>query len=275
MIFLQALFPPKTLKVQPNLFRLLAILLWSTGGVTISSLKSLPPFEVLSLSFLLIFLLTMPVIIRSFKIGSPDFTFKNCLLVFVGPPLQQILYVMSYRYAPASEVDIVIYIWPILSLFLMGFFLKTRIRVRYIFAGFLGFGAIVLLAYKGESPVGLSFGHFLAFISALLWSIYSLLLQKGLKSNFSTIGVAFGMGTFVTVPLHFGLENFQIPSFLQGAVFLYYALVLSLFSFLLWAKALEKGNGIFLTASAYSKPVLSITFLILFVVTPPIPTHWL
>ncbi len=163
-----------------------------------------------------------------------------------------------------AEVDIIIYVWPILSLFLMGIFLKSRVCLRHVFAGFLGFSAIILLAYKGESPSGLSFGHFLALISALLWSIYSLLLQKGLKSTLPTMGGAFGMGALITFPLHFSLESFQIPAFSQGIVFLYYSVILSLFSFALWAKALEKGNGVFLTASAYSKPILSITLLILF-----------
>jgi drug/metabolite transporter (DMT)-like permease len=234
------------------------------GGVTISFLKSLPPFEVLFLSSLLIFLLTLPWIVFSIRKSDPDFSFKNCFLVFVGPPLQQILYVFAYQFAPAAEVDIIIYIWPILSLFLMALFLKLSLRLRHIIASFFGFGAILLLAYKGEAPMGLSIGHFLAFISALLWSIYSLLLQKGLKANIPTMGVAFGLGAFVTCPLHFYLEFFQLPTIHQCTVFLYYAIVLSLFSFWLWAKALKKGNGIFLTASAYSKPVLSILFLILF-----------
>ena len=238
--------------------------MWSTGGVAVSFLKSLPPFEVLSLAFLLIFFVTLPLIVRSIKDKSSDFSFKNCTLVFMGPPLQQTLYVLAYRFAPPAEIDIIIYVWPILSLFLMGIFLNFSIRFRHLISGLLGFGAVILLAYQGETPEGLSFGHFLALVAALLWSIYCVLLQKGLKVTLLIIGTAFGMGALLALPLHFKLEVFNIPTFLQGIVFLYYSIALSLGAYTLWAYALKKGNGVLLTAGAYSKPVLSIFLLITF-----------
>ena len=251
-------------KIQFNLLGIIAIFLWSTGGVAISFLQSIPSFEVLSISFILIFIFTIPFILSSLKKKSSNYFSIKYIFTILGPPSQQILYIMSYYFAPAEEIDIIIYTWPIFSIFFMNIFLKSRICLRHILSGILGFLGIILISYKHQNIFKLSIGHFLALISAFLWGVYNILIKQKLTITIPMIGEGFGIGACITIILHFYLESFVLPSLFQVKILFYYSLILSLLSFYFWIKSIQRGNYIFLTTIAYFKPILSIFFLILF-----------
>ena len=162
-----------------------AILLWSTLALLGLKLNTLPSFLLLACAFLLG---GLPAVWnrKAWKISWQTY------LVGVGGILgYHFLYFRAFAIAPAVEVNLINYLWPLLivlySPLLLKGFLLTR---RHIAAALLGLIGSALIVSGGSLHLNTSFipGYLCAFLAANIWAVYSLLSKR--LPPFSTASVS-------------------------------------------------------------------------------------
>lgn len=171
---------------------------------------------------------------------------------------------IALRMAPPLEANLVNYLWPLLIVLLAPLVdAKQRLGARHVIAALSGFAGTVLLlgGAAGWEPASLSarawIGYGCAFISAVIWSTYSLLTRRA--GNFSSAAV----GLFCLVS---GLAALACHALLEpGYGFVSgdwpYLLLLGLgpmgLAFFLWDSALKRGDPRGLGALSYLTPLIS------------------
>lgn len=250
--------------IFPNASGFLAILLWATGACSVCFLDALPPFQLLTIVFFLVFAFTIGKLTLTKGWKRLKMTWKHWLLIMMGLPLQQLLYVYAYKNCPPEEVDILIYTWPLISLFFLYTFYNKRLTPYQIMGAILGFLAVVVISLKSTSQdFHFGTGHLSALLTALSWGLFTVLSKKGPKITSDNIGISYGVGFFIVLGLHLHLETPQIPAMLDSLGVLYYAFCIATAPFILWTYSTQRGNLVLLSTAAYFKPLLSIILLIL------------
>ena len=157
------------------LYALITISLWSLSAYFSAHLVRISPFLLVGISFSLAGLMG----IRHIR------TWKAPLIVFMigvgGVFGYQVLYFLAFQHAPAVEVNLINYLWPLFVVLLSPVFLKGyRLHGHHILgavAGLLGAGVIVTggaLHFNLNSAPG--YGY--AAIAAVIWASYSLLIKR-------------------------------------------------------------------------------------------------
>ncbi len=193
-------------------------------------------------------------------------SWQTWIVVLVGTCVQQVAYVLAYRFAPPVEIDILVYLWPafaiLLSLLLLGKKLSTKNGLSLM----LGLLAVVFLSLNklSQSSFHFNIGHIFALVCAFLWGLYTVLIRKVSPINMNIIGISYGVGAFFSLTLHLKYEAFILPNLSQVLILLYYGIFISFIAFCLWSKAIQKGKAVLLTLSSYFKPVVSLLLLCLF-----------
>jgi len=156
-------------------YAILTISLWSLSAYFSAHLVRISPFLLVGISFSLAGLMG----IRHLR------TWKAPLIVFMigvgGVFGYQVLYFLAFQHAPAVEVNLINYLWPLFVVLLSPVFLKGyRLRGHHILgavAGLLGAGVIVTggaLHFNLNSAPG--YGY--AAVAAVIWASYSLLIKR-------------------------------------------------------------------------------------------------
>jgi drug/metabolite transporter (DMT)-like permease len=194
---------------------------------------------------------------------------KYLLIVGVlGIVGNDIFYVLSFKYAPAVQADLIVYLWPILVLILSSVLLNEEVRFNHIFACLIAFSGVYLLLASGENTNIFDqqyfFGYFCAFMSAFLWSIYVIISRKYLKSTPELFAVYCGVGSIFSISMHFCYEITIIPSFWQGLVLAIMGVTTHSLAYYAWDFAIKKGHFKLLSILPYGNPILSVVALAIF-----------
>ncbi|MDC0865275.1 DMT family transporter, partial [Rickettsiaceae bacterium] len=117
----------------------IALLIWSlSASCAVILVSSLPVYEVLSGIFISGFVTSS---IINTKNNNWHLVYKNPPSVIIAGVLgivgNDVLYILSFKYAPAIQVDLIVYLWPILVLILSAIILRERARINHVFASFL------------------------------------------------------------------------------------------------------------------------------------------
>lgn len=248
---------------NPSLLGIMAILLWATGASAMSFMQNVPPFEFLTLTFGTIFGFTLIKLMITQDWQSVNLPLKNWLIIMLGIPMQQVFYVFAYQNAAPEEVDLLIYLWPLMTLGFMYMLFNKKLTIRHVIAALMGFTAIGILSLK-EGSGGLSFawGHLAAIFCALVWSLYTACSENGPKLSLNIFGMSCGIGFFIALIMHLVTEHTHIPTLTECTGLLYYLVFIAALPIIIWTQAIQKGNQVFLTTVCYFKPVISIILLI-------------
>ena len=193
---------------------------------------------------------------------------------------------MGLRLAPAVEVNLVNYLWPLLIVVMAPKYLKTPLRpVHWVsaLAGFVGAAVAIVGAAQTISPVnsvtpgvgtlasggnwGVWAGYGLALASAWIWANYSLQTQRleRLGRGFATASIGlFGLvAGSLSLLCHVFLET--TPSLTPRDVLLLIVMGLGPLggAFYLWDKALKTGDARRIGILSYLTPLCSTALLIL------------
>lgn len=176
------------------------------------------------------------------------------------------LYVTSFKYAPAAQVDIINYLWPLLVIVLTPILPKEKLRVRNIFAVLVAFvGVFVMLSMRhhgmGEILPQYIYGYCSAFVAALLWAIYTLVARAYGKSTPELIGVYCGFCAAAAAYMHIGTEEFVMPTAREIAALLIMGGTTHSLAYVLWDKAVKYGDFQLLSILSYANPILSVCIL--------------
>ncbi len=261
--------------MKANLYALAAIALWASLSALGVSLQHVPPFLLTGIALMIGSVLAWPFVIKDRRQWRvPPRTLGLGVFTLFG---FHFLLFIALRMAPAVEVNLVNYLWPLFIVVLAPLYLPgVSLRGVHIAAAVVGFAgaAIAILggrevgaaAASARSALGgATLGYALALGSAIIWANYSLQTKRmELKGNgFPTAAIGlFGLVSGVlSLMCHWALE----PSVSLSARDWLLLAVMGLgplgAAFFLWDKALKLGDARQIGILSYLTPLASTVLL--------------
>ena len=238
-------------------------MLWASLASLGLSLSHLPPLLIAGIGLLIGSVISIPL--SGFRLKKLRVPSSTLLLGVYGLFGYHAMLFAAFQSAPALQVNLVNYLWPLLIVVLAPLFLNSvKLKARHIFAALSGFlGAGLAITAGSEVAGGLSIGYLYALIAAVIWATYSLGTKK-VKAFPTSSGGVFGLvaGALALV-LHLLFEPAsQITS--QDWIWL---TLLGLGplggAFYFWDFALKNGNPQRVGLISFLTPLLSTTLLVL------------
>lgn len=244
-----------------------AILMWSGLATLTRFAGDVPPLELTGLSFLIGGLLsTLFCILRG---RSPFLPLQNWQAWSIGVGglfFYHVTYFAAMSLAPAMEVSLIAYLWPLLIVILSALMPGEKLKAHHVLGVLLGFAGAALVVSKGNfSEIGgsLSFGHGLAFLCAVNWGLYSVL--SGRLKNIPTDAVAgFCLVTGVLALMaHVAVESTVWPREISSWLAIVFLGVFPVgLAFFTWDYGVKHGDIMVLGAASYLSPMLSAIVLV-------------
>ncbi len=259
--------------MKANMYALATICLWASLAALGVLLKHVPPFLLTGISLGLGSVLAWPFVLKDPKAWkmAPGTLFLGVSSLFG----YHFLLFLGLRLAPAVEVNLINYLWPLLIVVLAPLYVPgLRLRAAHFMAAGLGFGGAALAIWGARASTdvsanlassGAGVGYLLALAAALLWANYSLQTKRAALSGkvFPTTAIGlFGLlAGLLSLGCHWLLES---PVHLTGRDWL---LLLAMglgplgAAFFLWDKALKLGDVRQVGILSYLTPLLSTVLL--------------
>lgn len=199
-----------------------------------------------------------------------------CLMVlgFLG---HNAFFMSALDFAPAGEVTVISYLWPLLVIALQSVFAIARAsRLQWIAVG-LGFGGFLVFAWPALSfdriaawDGSVAFGLALALAAALSFATYSALRPRVSGGPVDAVGTACGVAAIIAAGLHFGTGGGMVAldASSLAAMILLGAGPMGLAN-LMWDHGVRHGDGRLLSACAYLTPIFSTSLLVLLGLAAP------
>ena len=253
-------------------FGVIAIFLWGLLALLGSLTKQIPAFQLLflcfSLSALIMFLSRL--IRRKQVFQLPALNKIQWLAGIAGLFGYHFCYFMALKLAPAIEVSLIAYLWPLLLSVMVA---NPGNRIRATIGGGVGFIGVVILISGGKSlsesldhGVGndtVILGYLLSLVCAAIWSSYSWFLSLT-PSKVEDIGWLSLVVAAFSLIAHFGLEDsyWELSIYsLTGVLLLGLGPVGG--AFYLWDMSLKNGNRQLLASISFCTPLISAVILAL------------
>ena len=248
------------------LLSLVTILLWSSLAGLSAGLNHLPAFLVAGIALVIGGLVGL-CRIRDFRV--PGWTFTLGVAGIFG---YHALFFTALRHAPAVEVNLLQYLWPLLIVLLAPLYLKgNRLGVHHLLGAVCGLAGAALVISGGRFSLDL--GHLAGYLTAVgagfVWASYSLLTKRvapfatGAVGGFCLVSGALALG------LH-GLERLAHPGLAPLVITTRDWVCLVLLglgpmglAFYTWDAAMKRGDPRVIGALAYLTPLLSTLVLVL------------
>lgn len=261
---------------KATLIGALAVLMWGTLAALTVSLRTVPPFQLLAMTFGIAFasgclwlLLTGGP--RRFSMFIQPAPFW--LLAIAGLFAYHALYFIALRLAPAAEANLINYLWPLLIVLLSALVPGGgRLRAAQVVGAMMGLAGTALLIGSGgdlrAEPNSL-WGYAAALSCALVWSSYSVVNRRfaGVPSE-AMIGIC-GAVALLGLLTHLLFEGGTVRP--AGGEWLALAAMgigpLGL-AFLAWDYGTKHGELPVLGTLAYGAPVMSTLLLVLLGLAP-------
>ena len=244
----------------------IALLFWASSGVLASSVINIPTFEVLSVAFSISFGITALLLTlrgQWSKVKQPLFLW---IIGMVGVYGNDALYIGAFKYAPAAQVDLISYLYPILIILLASYLPSENFSFKYIVAGFIGFFGTYLLITSGGNATNFQFkyltGYCLAFIDAIAWSIYCVTARYYKNTPTEMIGMYCGCGLILSLIAHFSWEHTVTPNLHQCIVLIIMGLTTQGSTYFMWDYGIKRGNFNLLSVLTYGNPIIAVVLLI-------------
>lgn len=253
---------------QGHLFALFTIFIWGTTFISTKILLiSFTPIEIMFFRLILayfILLIIKPKILK-YKNFKEELIFMGAGLC--GVTLYFIFQNIALKYTLASIAGILISVSPFFTAILSYFFLKgEELRVNFFIGFILSIIGIIIVSFNGNYTLEINpLGDILSILSALVWSIYSILMKKISSNNYNNIqctrkiffyGLIFLIPTLKFFDFHFDLIRFYSMSNLLNT--LYLGLGASALCFVTWNYAVSILGTIKTSVYIYIIPIITI-----------------
>ncbi len=261
------------MKINSYVYALITIFLWGTvaavAKLTLGTINSVQLllyvglFTVLSLFFVTVFTKRADILISLKKEDLFHFAFLGSVGLF----LNMALFFMALDIAPAVEVSVLNYLWPIAIIFFSITLLKEKLNAKTVAALLLGFVGAFFVISKGDLAFGFTniYGDILAIFAAICWGLFSVLSKK---KRFDSIASMFLYSLFamIFILIYAVLTNnltFIPVTDMLGAA--YIGILATALAHTSWIKALKIGNIQKITILSYLTPFLSVLFIAILV----------
>jgi len=248
-----------------TLVGLIAILLWSALATLTAMTGTIPPFELLALSFgiggLALWALR-PGALKALRQPWPVW------LVGVGGLFgYHAAYFIALRHAPVVEAGLINYLWPLLIVLFSALLPGERLRRQHVVGCALALVGAGLVVTGGQSlgfDAAYLGGYASALVAAVIWGAYSVLSRRFARVSSDTI-TGFCLATAVLAAIvHFAIEPTIWPAAAaQSAAVVGLGLGPVGLAFYVWDIGMKRGDIQIIGALAYATPLLSTGLLIL------------
>lgn len=248
-----------------------ALMFWVLAAPFTAQIKTLPLFETVAITFGVSFVLSAIKFTLCQHWSRLKQPFIVCLIGFIGIYGNQILYVASFKYAPAAHADLINYLWPILIIIFTGLLPEERFNGRQVIAACLGFTGVYILLFQGDTGFDSRYllGYSLAFAAALVWAIYSVTARYFATLPVEIVGLYCGLGMVCSLITHFTSEPTVMPQAQQWVILLLMGITTQGLAYFFWDFAVKQGDFKRLSLLSYANPILSIFFLIIWGMAKP------
>lgn len=243
------------------MFGTLALLTTSTEG-------AIPPFQMIAMCFGIVFILSC---LRWLKNKDNGFKYlKQPLAAWIigigGLFGFHFLYFKGMSLAPAVEVSLITYLWPLLIVLFSSFLPGEKLSFYHLIGALIALsGCWLLIGGRGEIGFTTHYlaGYLYGLAAAISWALYSTLSR--LVRNIPTDAVAWFCAATALLALlyHLGFEETVLPANLRqwiGILGLGFGPVGAAFFF--WDYGVKYGNIQLLGTLAYITPLISTLLLI-------------
>jgi drug/metabolite transporter (DMT)-like permease len=237
-----------------------SVIIWSTLAVSVTYCQNVSPMFITGAALFIGGLIGLPwfrlwaMPRRLFVLGT------FCMLAY------HVIYFYALQLADPIGVSLLHYLWPVLIVILAPIFVKDgRLNFKSVSAGFIGFvGAVISCNPDHSLGEGNWLGYGLAFVSAVLWAVYSLLAKQYTGVRSASVGLfCLVSGAACLAMYRFGAE-WPVLSSSETWAILYMGLGPMGGAFYLWDYAMKKANHEQVALLSYATPVLSTAFLALY-----------
>jgi drug/metabolite transporter (DMT)-like permease len=256
------------------------VLLWAALALLATGAQRVPPFELTALTFALAFVLALGKwLVRGEGVLGHLRQPASVWAVGVGGLfLYHLVYFAALKRAPAVEVSLICFLWPLFIVVLSALLPDERLRwfhVAGIGAGLAGTALLVTdggrVAFRSANAAG----YALALGCAVIWATYSVLSRRLRAVPTDAVG-GFCLATSVLAGLcHFAFEESVVPDATEWLFILALGAGPVGLAFFVWDYGVKHGNLRALAGLSYGSPLLSTLLLIAFGRASPTPILFL
>jgi drug/metabolite transporter (DMT)-like permease len=244
-----------------------AILMWALLALMTAASGSIPPFQLAAMTFLiggLMGAVTWPF--RKGAVASLRQGWQVWLLGVGGLFGYHFVYFSAIRAAPAVEVSLIAYLWPLFLVVFSALLPGERLKLHHVAGVLLGLAGAVIIITRGKGLAlsnGFETGHALAFACSLIWAGYSVLSRR-----FGTVSTDVVAGFCLVTALLSALCHLAFETTVWPADAMQWAAVLGLgllpvgAAFYTWDYGVKHGDIMVLGAASYASPLLSTLVLV-------------
>jgi len=245
-----------------------AVLMWALLALLSAASGKVPPFQLAAMTFLIGGLMgasTWPF--RKGAISALRQGWQVWLLGVAGLFGYHFVYFSAIRAAPAVEVSLIAYLWPLFLVVFSAFLPGERLRLHHVIGVVLGLAGAVLIITRGKGlslTEGFTLGHVLAFLCSIIWSGYSVLSRRFGEVSTDVVAGFCLITAALSAICHVLFETTVWPADATqwGAVAGLGLLPVGA-AFYTWDHGVKHGDIMVLGAASYASPLLSTLVLVL------------
>ena len=249
-----------------HVLALITILIWGTTFISTKILLiTFTAEEILAYRFFTAFLILLAIYPKNFKVLKIKEEILFCLLGITGVSFYFWTENLALKYTYASNVGLILSAIPIFTALLAHFTRKDeKITFNLILGFIVAMVGIFIVIYNGKAMKLNSLGDFMAIISAILFSIYSILIKKvSCKYNqLFVVRKTFFYGILTMLPIMFVSKVHMIKVSNLNMEIVLNMLFLSVFAsvlcFVMWNKAISLIGSVKTTNYIYFVPLITI-----------------
>ncbi len=242
-----------------------AIIIWSTLALLGIKLIGVPSFLLLSVALLISGSVSL------IKLKAWRIPWKTLMVGVGGIFGYHFFYFNAFALAPAVEVNLINYLWPLFIVVFSPIVLRQyRLRWRHLLAAALGLIGAGLIVTGGSFSLQMEYlpGYLLAFGAAITWAFYSLLTKKLPPFGTDSVAVFCAVSGVLSLVFYFLFGGtWSVITDLAGTDWLYLVMIgvgPMGAAFFLWDAALKRGDPRKIGSLAYLTPLLSTLNLVWF-----------
>lgn len=266
---------------KATVFALIAVAMWSTVASAFKiTLTYFSPIQMLLVATCTTILLLTCICYQQEKLHllKPYFQkrpFYYLLLGLINPCFYYLILFQAYDLLPAQQAQSLNYTWAIMLSILAVPFLGQKLTKKDMFAIFLAYCGVLVIATKGDL-LGLNFtsslGVFLALLSTLFWAMYWILNAKNSADPVVSLLLCFLLALPIIIMMVPILSDFYMLDWQGWVGAVYIGLFEMGFAFVAWLTALRYAqNTAKISNLIFISPFASLLFLNLIIDEPIFP----
>ncbi|WP_437586031.1 aromatic amino acid exporter YddG [Sorangium sp. So ce1000] len=257
---------PRPSRRAATLAGVAAIGLWGSLALLSTSVRGLPPLQVLSSTFAVAALLGAARLARRGRggLGALRQPLGSWILSVGGLFGYHALYFYALSAAPPVQVSVISYLWPLLIVLLSAVLPGGHLRRKHVAGALLGLAGVWMLVADGGA-VRLSATHAPGYLAALgcalVWSTYSVLQRRFAEVPADAIAGPCAATAVLGLAGHLAFERTVVPTAGQALGLLALGLGPVGVAFFAWDHAMKHGDVLQLGVLSYGAPILSTLLL--------------